>query len=212
MYEVRPLVPRQFLAAARIFGRGFADDPAWEVMGPRGRFHRLVVCTVFHFVEIVIAWARGGWVLAANDGRELVGAMVAYPRGEAAPPAWIFVPRALPWLIAGPLPTWRSIRLAADVDKQRPREPHVYCWLLVARPGKPGAGMLLMRAMIDRSNAEGRPMYLEATAPHLAGLYGALGFDVTHTYRMPNDKPLTMMWRPVGGRTLRRPPAAVVAQ
>lgn len=205
MAEVAPLPRHRDRRAALVLARAFVDDPAWLSIGPRWRPHRLAIAVLVHYVELRLARRRGAWLLAASSGSDLVAVMVAYPRGEDPPPKWVWGPRILPWLLAGPIPGSRSARLGAAIDGLRPREPHVYCWLLAATPETRGVGAQVMRAMIERANATGRPMYLEATAPHLVLFYGMLGFQEIGVYTMRTGAPLTRMWRPPGDRArLRR--------
>lgn len=198
--EVRKLDHTLDWAAARLLTAAFLDDPVWRATGPRRLWHRRLVLVAFHFMELRLVRRRGGWVLGAFNSDYLAGVIAAYPRGEAPTPWWAWLPRAVPLLIAGPVPTVRAIQVANGLERIHPRHPHVHFWLVGADGDARGIGVLLMRTVLARAAELQRSSYLEATAPHLVTLYMLLGFEVVGSYRLRTGADVTTMWRELVGQ------------
>jgi ribosomal protein S18 acetylase RimI-like enzyme len=78
-----------------------------------------------------------------------------------------------------------------------PTEPHVYLFVLGARPTHQGQGLgsALLRHVLDRCDADGTPAYLEDTNTRNRDLYRRHGFAQTGEIRLPDGPPLYPMWR-----------------
>jgi ribosomal protein S18 acetylase RimI-like enzyme len=80
-----------------------------------------------------------------------------------------------------------------------PTEPHWHLPLIGTDPAAWGQGLgtKLMNHMIRRCQAEGLPIYLEATNERNVALYQRLGFGVVDVLRVGSSPPITpMLWRP----------------
>jgi GNAT superfamily N-acetyltransferase len=84
------------------------------------------------------------------------------------------------------------------LEKQHPREPHYYLFVLGVEPslqGK-GVGSALLGPVLARCDAEGMPAYLETANPRNLPLYERHGFRVRAEFAVPHGGPLTwLMWR-----------------
>lgn len=210
MFEVREVPRRDDLAAGVLLGRAFVDDPVWRMIGPGWRAHRMVVSIAFHIGEVLMARRRGALILGGYEDGRLVGAAVAFPRGEEPLPWLYWVTRTIAFVLAGrPFPGLRALRLENQLDAAHPKEPHVHYWLVGADPETRGVGAVLTRAVAEYADELGRPSYLEATAPHLVSLYRLVGWEPTGTITMKTGDRIGLMWRPVrAGRADGARPAA----
>jgi GNAT superfamily N-acetyltransferase len=84
------------------------------------------------------------------------------------------------------------------LDERHPHdEPHHYLSLLAthqAHRGR-GIGMGLLRASLERIDAEHSPAYLESTNPANNARYMSCGFQPQDTIGLPNGHQITTMWR-----------------
>ncbi len=83
-------------------------------------------------------------------------------------------------------------------DKQHPREPHYYLFLLGVEPGCQGQGVgsALLRPVLAQCDAERMPAYLETANPRNVPLYERHGFRVRAEFTVPHGGPLNwLMWR-----------------
>ncbi len=105
------------------------------------------------------------------------------------------------------LPPERLGALADGMEAQgglHPHEPHWYLPWIGVVPEAQGAGIgaeLLSRGLA-RADAEGLPVYLEATNRRNAVLYARHGFNVTGVVDAPGYPEILAMWRPGKGETL----------
>ena len=88
------------------------------------------------------------------------------------------------------------------MDGCHPQQPHDYLWFLGTRPGwqSRGLGSALLREVLDRSDREARPAYLEATSVGNRRLYLRHGFEVTDEIGLPDGPTLWPMWREPSSR------------
>lgn len=71
------------------------------------------------------------------------------------------------------------IELSQQMGHRKPKQPHWY-WAFVSIAGKgrgKGLGSTFGRYGLARSDADGHPVYAEATAPHIVELWGKFGFE-----------------------------------
>jgi GNAT superfamily N-acetyltransferase len=82
-------------------------------------------------------------------------------------------------------------------DTHPTQEEHQYLFLLGTRPQwqSRGLGSALLRAVLERCDADGMPAYLEATSERNVPLYQRHGFAVTQQITLPDGPPLWCMWR-----------------
>lgn len=106
------------------------------------------------------------------------------------------------------LPAERLGALADGMEAQgglHPHEPHWYLPWIGVVPEAQGAGIgaeLLSRGLA-RADADGLPVYLEATNRRNAVLYARHGFKVTGVVDAPGYPEILAMWRPGKGGSLR---------
>jgi ribosomal protein S18 acetylase RimI-like enzyme len=98
------------------------------------------------------------------------------------------------------LPPDRFEPLAAGMELQgglHPHEPHWYLpWIGVVREAQcTGIGGKLLQRGLDRVDAEGMPVYLEATNRRNAELYRRFGFEVSGVVEAPGYPEIFAMWR-----------------
>jgi ribosomal protein S18 acetylase RimI-like enzyme len=109
--------------------------------------------------------------------------------------------RALPMLLnatgLGRFPRLLSLRESMDMHHPSD-EPHDYLWFLGVRPDCQGAGIgsRLIKAHLQRLDADGRPAFLETATPRNVPLYQRHGFQIIDEYRPGDGGPLIWaMWR-----------------
>ena len=140
----------------------------------------------------------GGEVLRPAGGG---AASVWMPSQSLVPtPLWEEI-RLLPVLL-GATGLARFGRLAAmrqAMDAHHPMDrPHIYLWLLGVRPQAQGLGIgsRLLRAGLERADAQGLPVFLETSTPENVALYRRHGFEVLSEYWVrPDSPPSWAMWR-----------------
>ncbi len=76
--------------------------------------------------------------------------------------------------------------------------PHYYLQFLAVLPAlqSRGIGSALLRHGLERSDAEGTPVYFESTSPRNRALYERHGFVCQRVFTLPDGGPeLSCMWR-----------------
>jgi GNAT superfamily N-acetyltransferase len=98
--------------------------------------------------------------------------------------------------------TPRLLKALNYIEKKHPREAHWYLPIIGVRPAWQGRGYgaALLRAMLERCDAERVPAYLEASTARNVALYERHGFEVVEEIRYAADgPPLWRMWREPAG-------------
>jgi GNAT superfamily N-acetyltransferase len=87
--------------------------------------------------------------------------------------------------------------LMEQMGQYHPQEPHWYLPLIGVQPSKQGNGYgaALLRASLERSDADGAPSYLEATSERNIPLYERHGFVKLGTIQAGSSPPLVPMLR-----------------
>jgi ribosomal protein S18 acetylase RimI-like enzyme len=180
---VRGLERSERRAAARLLTDAFLDEPLWRVVGPAWRPHRRFALQLLYHGEIGKAQRWGGPSFAADLGDSLAGVAIAFDAGRWPPPQPWSTLRDLPSLaIAGPLAAVRAGQVDWTVQRLRPRDPHVYLYLLAVAPDaqRRGVGAALVEAVVAHAFERGLPVCLETMAPSNPAFYAKQGFRVTH--------------------------------
>ncbi len=98
----------------------------------------------------------------------------------------------------------RMAMAAGRAHSRHPHSPaHYYLFAIGVEPAHQGRGVgaALLRAVLDRCDAERVPAYLEASTRDNRRLYERHGFSVTEEVSMaPDAPPLWLMWREPAGR------------
>lgn len=181
----------------KIIGNAFSDDPVsyWAF----GSKH--VIRQGYESLISNVYIPRGHCTVIDN----VAGAAWLMPGGKKNLPISSTVMLGLAMMLqVHPRHMVRSLLLDYELQKRRPRVPHMYLFAVgvaEAHRGK-GIGQKIVQATLDECDAQGLPAFLENTNPANHSFYLKLGFEAGETYS-PADgcPPVTPMWRPA------RPPA-----
>jgi ribosomal protein S18 acetylase RimI-like enzyme len=178
---------------ADILGDAFTADPtiSWLVADPARRRPML---TGFFRAGLETLWLRHRFVPMTDDGA--AAAMWLPPDGLEATDEEL----------AQVMPAWEAaigpefaafMGFMAAMEEGHPHEPHYYLMAIGTRPGlqSRGLGSKLLRAALDRCDAEGMPAYLEATTTRSQALYERHGFVTFAPLVLPGGPTLYRMWR-----------------
>jgi len=181
--------------------RAFDDDPVATFLFPRQRARRRGLRRFFHLqLSYLLAGAGEVWTEANCQGAALW--MPPLLSGAAPATAWRDALRLAPVafdLVAAGRPG-PALRLLADIERSRPRQPHWYLATLGTDPVRQGQGIgsALLQAMLERVDRQGLPAYLESSKERNVPFYARHGFEVTRTLSGPGGGvTLWLMWRPV---------------
>jgi ribosomal protein S18 acetylase RimI-like enzyme len=88
-------------------------------------------------------------------------------------------------------------RFMEQLGDGHPHEPHYYLMAIGTRPElhSRGIGSTMLRAFLDRCDAEQAPAYLEATTERSRDLYRRHGFETFATLVLSYGPTLHRMWR-----------------
>jgi len=194
--EVRPLDPSQYDAAAVVLADAFLDDPGWLAVGPDRPARRYKLLTRFHRSALDVIDRHGKPIYGAFDGARLVGIAATFAAGLYPPPEVSTMLRFLPaFLVAGPAPLARALRLSAIQEKGHPHEEHVYLWFLAVDPSNQRGGV--GRALLARVHEEATaPVYLDTANPANVPYYASNGYEETGTSPAPRGSRMWFMTRP----------------
>lgn len=187
---------------ARALGRSFHDDPLfrWLFPDPLLRISQTTRANALLAGFTFVPLGYSALVEAQEDpGR---GPVV---RGAAlwTPPGWdgdtASSLRSLPhWAeLVSPGRFPEVLRYFAAVTAHAPAEPHWHLQVLGADPAVPrtGVGSLLLRAGLERADAEGSPVYLETMNPDNLAFYTRFGFEAVDTVDAPEGPTAHLMLR-----------------
>ncbi|WP_432678426.1 GNAT family N-acetyltransferase [Rhodococcus pyridinivorans] len=195
--EPRTATRRDIPVFARVIAEAFFDDPVFAWMFPDEE-HRIRRMTRFfaadarhHMVPL------GATDIAESDGTVGGAAMWALP-GRWRTDAWTSL-RLLPGFYAA-LGRYmkRGGQVNVTLDAAHPDEPHWYLSTIGTSPDARGTGLgkALMKAGLDRADAEHAPAYLESSKESNVPYYERFGFEVTRAIVIPGGGPtLWGMWR-----------------
>lgn len=192
--ELRRATVEDADAVGRVLGRAFHDDPVinWIIRHDARRLDHIE--TLFRVVSRYAYLADdASWIL--HDGS---GASVWRPPGVGEPAEVPEIAEVWPTIIGD---TSRTDAVGA-IEALHPQEPdHYYLFAIGVDPSLQGGGRgsRLIRANLDRCDAEGVPAYLENSKEQNLPFYERHGFRVIERHDMPNDGPsVWRMWREPG--------------
>jgi len=93
---------------------------------------------------------------------------------------------------------YRMVISGMRTEKEHPKEPHYYLFLIGVVPGNQGKGIgsALISHVLRRCDEEGVPAYLENSKPQNLPFYRGHGFEVMKEIRFARSAPpLWLMWR-----------------
>jgi GNAT superfamily N-acetyltransferase len=174
-------------------GLAFQDDPVWAwVLGGGSRPATRIGTILGAFARLHLAQST---VWMTEDGAAV--AVCARPRRWRVAPVPFLRHAGWPLVRTGPGPVRRFL-LLGETERRHPRAEHWYLEVLGTRPDREGEGLgsALVRHLLERSDGEGMPAYLESSKEANLAFYGRHGFDVRETVDMPRGGPrLWTMWR-----------------
>jgi ribosomal protein S18 acetylase RimI-like enzyme len=193
--DIRKMTAAEIQPVARALAQAFYDDPhfRWFVRDDAKRMQRL---------ERGFATFMGRVWLRQDEGythERLIGAALWMP-----PNTWHLGPLTqlllLPAIVRDlRANTPRLLKALAFLEKKHPREPaHWYLPIIGVAPAWQGRGYgaALLRAVLERCDADRVPAYLEASTPRNLALYERNGFEAVEECRYAADgPPLWRMWR-----------------
>lgn len=198
MDEVREARAQDAPVLARALCDAFRDDPVQRWLFPgdaayAGRGLANFELMVRRTLEVGVVHTTAGLEGAAlwlPPGRDLM----ERPGGSAF--AW----RSL-LLLRGAIV--RGARFFGELARQHPRTPHWYLPVLGTAPEhqRRGVASALLRALLERSDAEGLPAYLESSKERNVPFYAQHGFEVVGTLRAENGPTVWPMLRPPRARS-----------
>ncbi|MEU7526800.1 hypothetical protein AB0A74_13805 [Saccharothrix sp. NPDC042600] len=194
--DVRDLPWRDTWRAARLLAQAYREGVIWDSIARIPPWRKQVALTLLYLAELVICRWENGFVLAATRGRRLDGVLVCYRHGERPTPWWGWALRSIACMVAGPRAVVQGVRLSNDLDRLKPREPHVWYAVLGRRDDSPGVGYVLLRAGQKRADSLGLPGYLETSAgDEQVRINEMLGWTSRDHYVLRNGKVVRTMWR-----------------
>jgi ribosomal protein S18 acetylase RimI-like enzyme len=170
----------------------FVDDPVMTWWIPDGHRRPQILRAFF---EITVDVNQPHDELYITDPTPVAGAIWIPPGCQ---PAGEDAEQLVAWYVEAAEETSERLLAAFELmDEIHPQEPHDYLFFLGTRPEwqSRGLGSALLRDVLERCDAEGRPAYLEATSLGSQRLYLRHGFEVTGEIRLADGPPMWPMWR-----------------
>ncbi len=193
--DIRKMTRAEVQPVARALAQAFYDDPhfRWFVRDDTKRM-RALERGFSTFISRI--WLR------PNEGythEQLIGAALWMPPNtwHTSPLAQLLVLPAIVRNLRADTP--RLLKALTFIEKKHPREPqHWYLPIVGVTPAWQGRGYgaALLRAVLDRCDADRVPAYLEASSARSRDLYERSGFEAIEECRYADDgPPLWRMWR-----------------
>ncbi len=199
--QVRTATSRDVARAGEVLAEAFGDRPPFTWIEPDPGLRAAGLRALFGVtLEVLHPVTEGTQVMAAGD--DVLGVAVWAPPGRWKPSLWRRA-QVGPRLVraVGPRHVSGFANRGGAVDKalerSHPAEPHWYLVALGVAPEAQGQGVgdALVRAGLDRCDAEGVPAYLECLT-ELEGYYARFGFSRTAEIPMPAGAGAQLsMWR-----------------
>jgi ribosomal protein S18 acetylase RimI-like enzyme len=197
----RALERREYNEAAVLAARAFYTDPFFVFLGPPALLRNRGL-TLF-FRAMIRQLGAGAVRHAVCDPRgRIVGAAAWLPTGRY-PASWWRQVAQLPGLVRAlyrrPQALVHGLRFLLAMEKNHPKEPHWYLFMLVTDPEvqRRGVGTALLEHALAQVDAEGVPAYLETQKEDNLAYYRRFGFELVNTLRPVQGGPaLYAMRRP----------------
>ena len=180
---------------AALLAGAFDQDPVFTFLFPPGSSRRHKRMTRLFGIDVVRSQRLGGaWI--SDDG---AAAAVWYPPGQWEPSDREML-RQLPQLFAAfgrRLPVASRV-LNALQEQHRRLDPHWYLYYIGTKADRRsnGVGSALLQAVLERSDSEHTPAYLEASNERNRALYVRHGFETRGEIALPGGGPTMFpMWR-----------------
>ncbi|MER5743936.1 GNAT family N-acetyltransferase [Streptomyces sp. NPDC002225] len=178
-------------ALAAVLASAYAEDPVWSWLMPRDRDRRLRLLFTAHLAQQVPAGRV--W----TDPERTVAAVWAEP-GAWKLPATYLLRNARPLLRATRAQLPRTIGRLFTMEHRHPAGPeHWYVEYIGTRAEARGTGRgaRVLGGLLERADADGRPVFLESSNRRNLTFYQRHGFAVHEEMAFRSGPPMWSMWR-----------------
>ncbi len=179
--------------AAGLLARAFADDPLMVWLVPEAGERRRRLPRQF---ARLFADCQTGCLRLMVEGGEAV-TLWHGPEEPTRNGRWTsLVTRWQWWRVAGPHRS-RFAALGRQINRTRLPGPHWYLGVAGCDPSAQGTGQggAVIRAGLERADADKLPVCLETAKESNIGLYRRFGFEVTREWRVADSPPVWSMVR-----------------
>jgi ribosomal protein S18 acetylase RimI-like enzyme len=186
------LSPADNLDAAETLARAFQHEPGWSYVIPDAQQRAQRLAGAFHL--ILRDDHRKGAVFG-TPGMEAV--TLWRSPGQARDSLWDSARQIVPFTQQLRWSIIRGLEVANLIEKHLPQEP---CWYLHYAGCDPdfqgqGFGGTAIHAGLDRADHDGLPAYLETADEANIALYQNFGFEVQHSWHVPEGPQFWGMMR-----------------
>ncbi|MGW1123807.1 MULTISPECIES: GNAT family N-acetyltransferase [unclassified Streptomyces] len=178
-------------ALAGVLASAYAEDPVWSWLMPRDRDRRLRLLFTAHLAQQVPAGRV--W----TDGDRTVAAVWAEP-GAWKLPASYLLRNAGTLLRAARTQLPRTAGRLLALEHRHPARPaHWYVEYIGTHADARGTGRgsVVLGGLLERADADGRPVFLESSNSRNLTFYRRHGFEVREEMTFRSGPPMWSMWR-----------------
>ncbi|MEW1888061.1 GNAT family N-acetyltransferase [Streptomyces sp. NPDC085659] len=178
-------------ALAGVLASAYAEDPVWSWLMPRDRDRRLRLLFTAHLAQQVPAGRV--W----TDGERTVAAVWAEP-GAWKLPASYLLRNAGTLLRASRAQLPRTAGRLLALEHRHPARPaHWYVEYIGTHADARGTGRgsVVLGGLLERADADGRPVFLESSNSRNLTFYRRHGFEVREEMTFRSGPPMWSMWR-----------------
>ncbi|MFE7573767.1 GNAT family N-acetyltransferase [Streptomyces sp. NPDC057521] len=178
-------------ALAGVLASAYAEDPVWSWLMPRDRDRRLRLLFTAHLAQQVPA----GRVWTDRD--RTVAAVWAEP-GAWKLPASYLLHNAGTLLRAARTQLPRTAGRLLALEHRHPARPaHWYVEYIGTHADARGTGRgsVVLGGLLERADADGRPVFLESSNSRNLTFYRRHGFEVREEMTFRSGPPMWSMWR-----------------
>ncbi|MEV5601942.1 GNAT family N-acetyltransferase [Streptomyces sp. NPDC052299] len=178
-------------ALADVLASAYAEDPVWSWLMPRDRDRRLRLLFTAHLAQQVPA----GRVWTDRD--RTVAAVWAEP-GAWKLPAGYLLRNAGTLLRASRAQLPRTTGRLLPLEHRHPARPaHWYVEYIGTHADARGTGRgsVVLGGLLERADADGRPVFLESSNSRNLTFYRRHGFEVSEEMTFRSGPPMWSMWR-----------------
>ncbi|MFG2564404.1 GNAT family N-acetyltransferase [Streptomyces sp. NPDC048567] len=178
-------------ALAGVLAGAYAEDPVWSWLMPRDRDRRLRLLFAAHLAQQVPAGRV--W----TDGERTVAAVWAEP-GAWKLPASYLLRNAGTLLRASRAQLPRTAGRLLALEHRHPARPaHWYVEYIGTHADARGTGRgsVVLGGLLERADADGRPVFLESSNSRNLTFYRRHGFEVREEMTFRSGPPMWSMWR-----------------
>jgi ribosomal protein S18 acetylase RimI-like enzyme len=179
--------------AVAVLAAAFASDPVWVAIAPRRARARARMLDRYFAVAVDLALRSGGPNWCARHDGSVIGVALAVGEDRSFPLPGATWREAPPFLLAGPGPALRAVRVDTVMKRLHPAYPHLYLWFLGVHPDvqRRGAGRALLGEVIAEAGGRGVPVCLDTSSAENVAYYRSAGFRDTDVRSLPRA---TRMW------------------